>query len=107
MVGIHLSIARYMDGSNMAAQQAEIDSLGATQDLASAYLIQKSLLASALAGSKRFDDAQVVLSAVNRLASSLDGPRSSDRQIAATNNNVASALLDNENLVTSLQRVHG
>ena len=95
--GAHLAVARYMDGAMAAAQQAEIESLGAAaQDSTSAYLVFKALLGSALAGSGRFADAGLVLSAANELASAQDAPMASDREMAVVNNNVASALYATE-----------
>ena len=96
--GAHLAVARYMDGAMAAAQQAEIESLGAAQDSTSAYLAFKALLGSALAGSGRFADAGLVLSAANELASAQDAPMPSDREMAVVNNNVASALHATEDL---------
>ena len=96
--GAHLAVARYMDGAMAAAQQAEIESLGAAQDSTSAYLASKALLGSALTGSGRFADAGFVLSAANELASRQDYPMASDREMAVVNNNVASAIYAAEDL---------
>ena len=79
-----------------AAQQAEIESLRVAEDRHGAYLVSKSLLAS----SGRFDDAQLVIKALNRIALDDAKPRPSDRELAVGNNNVASALYATEGLDT-------
>ena len=94
----HLAISRYMDGAVASAQRAEVESIGAAEDPVGAYVVLKSLLASAMAGSGRFSDAGLVIEAVNRLALGCEGNRPSDRQMAIGNNNVASALYDVDNL---------
>ncbi len=97
-VGAHLAVARYMDDADAAAQQAEIDCLGAAQDPLGTYLMVKSSLAGALAGTGRFADAGLVIGAANRLASGMDGPGSSARSMAIVNNNLASELVDHDDL---------
>ena len=94
----HLAVSRYMDGAVASAQQAEVESIGAADDPVSAYIVLKSLLASAMAGSGRFSDAGLVIEAVNRLALGCEGNRRSDRQMAIGNNNIASALYDVDDL---------
>ena len=63
--GTHLAVARYMDSDTIAAQQAEIECLGAAEQAVDAYLSVKSFLAGALAGSGRFSDAGVVIAAAS------------------------------------------
>ena len=94
----HLAVSRQMDGAVASAQQAEVESIGAVGDPVSAFLVLKSLLASAMAGSGRFSDAGLVIEAVNRLALGCEGNRPSDRQMAIGNNNVSSALYDVDDL---------
>ena len=96
--GAHLAVARYMDGDTIAAQQAEIDCLGAAEHPVDAYLSVKSLLAGALAGSGRFGDAGVVIAAANRLAAGLGEGAASNRSMAVANNNLASELVESEEL---------
>ena len=90
----HLAVSRHMHGAVASAQQAEVESIGAADDPVSAFLVLKSLLASAMAGSGRFSDAGLVIGAVNRLALGCEENRPSDRQMAIGNNNIASALYD-------------
>ncbi|MDE0190932.1 MAG: hypothetical protein OXQ90_06215 [Gammaproteobacteria bacterium] len=96
--GAHLAVARYMDGDTIAAQQAEIDCLGAAEHPVDAYLSVKSFLAGALAGSGRFGDAGVVIAAANRLAAGLGEGAASNRSMAVANNNLASELVESEEL---------
>ena len=97
-VGMHLAIARYMDDAPIAAQEAEIAAVQAADDPLAAYLTVKSFLARALAGSGRCADAGLVIRAANRLAGSLGESRASDRGMAVANNNLASELVESENL---------
>ena len=90
--GAHLAVARYMDGDTVAAQQAEIECLGAAEHPVDAYLTVKSFLAGALAGTGRFADAGMVIAAANRLAMNLGDEATSNRSMAVTNNNLASEL---------------
>ncbi len=97
-LGAHLAVARYMDGEPVAAQQAEIDAVGAADDPVGAYLSVKSLLAGALLGTGRSADAGLVIGAANRLAAGRDESSASDRSMAIANNNLASELVDSESL---------
>ncbi|MDE0660952.1 MAG: hypothetical protein OXI79_15035 [Gammaproteobacteria bacterium] len=97
-VGVHLAVARYMDDAPIAAQGAEVDAVQAADDPLAAYLSVKSSLARALAGSGRCADAGLVIRAANRLAGSLAESRASDRGMAVANNNLASELVESENL---------
>lgn len=97
-VGVHLAVARYMDDAPVAAQQAEIDALREVDDPLDVYLLVKSALARALAGSGRCADAGLVIRAANRLAAGLGESRASDRGMAVANNNLASELVESENL---------
>ncbi|MDE0039530.1 MAG: hypothetical protein OXU77_18530 [Gammaproteobacteria bacterium] len=96
--GVHLAVARYMDDDAIAAQQAEIECLGGAEHPVEAYLSVKSFLAGALAGSGRFADAGVVIAAANRLAAGLGEGAASDRSMAVANNNLASELVESEEL---------
>lgn len=96
--GAHLAVARYMDGDAIAAQQAEIECLGVAADPVDTYLSVKSLLAGALGGSGRFADAGVVIAAANRLAAGLGEEAKSNRTMAVANNNLASELVESEEL---------
>lgn len=96
--GAHLAVARYMDGDTIAAQQAEIECLGAAEQPVDAYLSVKSFLAGALAGTGRFADAGVVIAAANRLAGALGDEAASNRSMAVANNNLASELVEAEQL---------
>lgn len=98
MFGAHLAVARYMDGDPVAAQQAEIGALQAADDPIDAYLSVKSLLAGALAGSGRFADAGLIIGTANRLAAGLGEAAGSNRSMAIANNNLASDLLESEEL---------
>ena len=90
----NLAVARFMDGAEALAQQAEIDSLQKADDQLAAYLIVKSLLAAALAGSRRFADAGLVIVAANRLATNLNTSKAVNRNMAVANNNLASDLVE-------------
>ena len=103
--GAHLAVARYMDGDIVAAQQAEIECLGAAEHPVDAYLSVKSFLAGALAGTGRFDDAGVVIAAANRLAGGLDDEAASNRSMAVANNNLASELVEAEELDAEQSRL--
>ena len=103
--GAHLAVARYMDGAEAAAQQAEIDCLGAAQDPLATYLMVKSSLAGALAGTGRFADAGLVIGAANRLAAGLGESGSADRSMAIVNNNLASELVNRDDLDTEQARL--
>ncbi|MDE0420260.1 MAG: hypothetical protein OXK76_05130 [Gammaproteobacteria bacterium] len=96
--GAHLAVARYMDGDTVAAQQAEIECLGAAEHHLDAYLTVKSSLAGALAGTGRFADAGMVIAAANRLAAGLGDAATSNRGMAIANNNLASDLLESDEL---------
>ena len=96
--GAQLTVARYMDGDAIGAQQAEIECLGASEHPVDAYLSVKSFLAGALAGTGRFADAGVVIAAANRLASGLGEEATSNRSMAVANNNLASELVESEDL---------
>ena len=87
-----------MDGDTIAAQQAEIECLGAAEQPIDAYLSVKSFLAGALAGTGRFADAGVVIAAANRLAGALGDEAASHRSMAVANNNLASELVEAEEL---------
>ncbi|MCY3841581.1 MAG: hypothetical protein OXH09_23550 [Gammaproteobacteria bacterium] len=103
--GAHLAVARYMDGDAIAAQQAEIECLGAAEQPVDAYLWVKSFLAGALAGTGRFADAGVVLAAANRLAAGLGEEAASNRSMAVANNNLASELVESEELDADQSRM--
>lgn len=94
----NLAVARFMAGAEIEAQQAEIESLLAADDPVVAYLSTKSLLANALAGSRRFVDAGMVIATTNRLAFDYEGASASDRGMAVANNNIANDLLEYEDL---------
>ena len=96
--GAHLAVARHMAGDVVAAQQAEIDALRVADDPIDVYLTAKSSLAGALAGTGRFTDAGRLIAAANRLASGLGESATSDRSMAITNNNLASELVESEEL---------
>jgi len=104
-VGVHLAVARYMDDAPVAGQQAEIDALQAMDDPLDVYLSVKSSLARALAGSGRCADAGLVIRAANRLAAGLGESRASDRGMAVANNNLASELVESENLDENQRRL--
>ena len=55
---IHLAVARYLDGDQVAAQTTEIEAVGeGPSDEALANYIQlKAILAAAMVGSQQFDD---------------------------------------------------
>lgn len=101
----HLAVARYMDGGTVAAQQAEIECLGAAEYPVDAYLTVKSSLAGALAGTGRFADAGVVIAAANRLAEGLGEEATSNRSMAVTNNNLASQLVESDDLDEDQRRL--
>lgn len=103
--GAHLAVARYMDGDTIAAQQAEIESVGAAEQAVDAYLSVKSFLAGALAGTGRFADAGVVIAAANRLAADLGEETTSNRSMAVANNNLASELVEADELDADQVRV--
>lgn len=103
--GAHLAVARYMDGDTVAAQQAEIECLGAAEHPVDAYLTVKSFLAGALAGTGRFADAGVVIAAANRLALGLGDEATSNRSMAVTNNNLASELVESDELDSDQARL--
>lgn len=94
----NLAVARFMDGAEIEAQQVEIESLLAADDPIVAYLSTKSLLANALAGSRRFVDAGMVIASTNRLAFDHEGSSGSDRGMAVANNNIANDLLEYDDL---------
>lgn len=94
----NLAVARFMAGAEIEAQHAEIESLLAADDPIVAYLSNKSLLASALAGSRRFVDAGMVIATANRLAFGQEGSSASDRGMAVANNNIANDLLEYDDL---------
>ena len=94
----HLAVSRYMDGALGSAQQAEVQSIGAAQDPVSASVVLKSLLATAMAGSGRLDEAGLVIGAVNELALGSEGGQPWDRPLAIANNNIAGALYDMDDL---------
>lgn len=103
--GAHLAVARYMDGDTVAAQQAEIECLGAAEHPVDAYLTVKSFLAGALAGTGRFADAGVVIAAANRLAEGLGDVATSNRSMAVANNNLASELVESDELDSDQARL--
>ena len=103
--GAHLVVARFMDDDAIAAQQAEIECLGVAADPVDAYLSVKSFLAGALAGTGRFADAGVVIAAANRLAGGLGDGAASNRSMAVVNNNLASELVESEELDADQSRM--
>ena len=103
--GAHLAVARYMDGDTVAAQQAEIECVGAAEHPVDAYLTVKSFLAGALAGTGRFADAGVVIAAANRLAEGLGDVATSNRSMAVANNNLASELVESDELDSDQARL--
>lgn len=90
----NLAVARFMDGAEALAQQAEIDALQKADDQLAAYLTVKSLIAGALAGSRRFSDAGLVIVAANHLAMDLNASEAANRSMAVANNNLASDLVE-------------
>ena len=94
----HLAVARYMDGALASAQQAEIQSIGAAQDPVSAFVVLKSLLAGAMAGSGQLEDAGLVIGAVNELALGSEAEQRWNRPLAIANNNIASAIYEMDDL---------
>lgn len=94
----HLAVCRHMDGALGSAQQAEVRSIGAAQDPVGAFVVLKSLLATAMAGTGRLDDAELVIGAVNELALGSEEEQTWDRSLAIADNNIASALYDMDDL---------
>ena len=97
VAGAHLAVARYMDGALGDAQQAEIDCIAASDDPVSALLGIRSILAGALAGTGNIDQARSILEAANKFASGRE-TSTCDREMAMVNNNVATDLINNQNL---------
>ena len=98
LLSAHLAVVRFMDGAEILAQQAEINSLVTAEDPIAAYLSVKALLAAALAGSGRFADAGLVIDTANRFALGRDDSKASDRSMAIANNNLASELVESVKL---------
>lgn len=89
-----LSVARYMDGDILAAQQAETLGIQASGDDAIATTLDtKVLIAKALIFSKRFEEGSRMYNSVIELATSKDAPESSERSLAVASNNIAGELL--------------
>lgn len=97
VAGPHIAVAWYMDGALGEAQQAEINCIAASDDPVGAYLGIRSIVAGALAGTGDIDQARSILDAANKFASAGEA-KSSDREMAMVNNNVASNLLASPNL---------
>lgn len=103
-----LAVARYLDGDGDGSQSqvAELRSLQASGDnFFAAYLEVKIQIAKALIASKRFDEGGELYISVVDLASSLDGPQTSDRAIAIASNGIASELLEASSRAVELDKL--
>lgn len=101
-----LAVARYLDGDSAGFQVAELSSLRASGDnFIAAYLAVKVQIAKALIAGKRADEGGELYFSVVDLASSLDGPQTSDRAIAIASNGIAGELLEVSSRTVELDKL--
>lgn len=97
-VACYRYVADYMSEDHQGAMHAEMDAMISSEHPLGSYVLIKSMLAAALAGSGSIKEGFAILKALNDLASSKELPKTSIRSLAVTNNNVASELLNIESI---------